>query len=158
MYLSHLITERFPLSNPKKFENPSNTDLTNLVRKWKEILRLLDWDIYVRFADTDEDNFDHAKQLGRCATNTHRKIAHITFQHPDNYSKDIDRGIEDFEQTIIHEMLHIPTSMLRLGREECATDDALYEQFIDQMATLLLRLEKDSVANMKVLRIPLVSD
>ena len=103
--------------------------------KWQAMLRLQDWDITAELQDRKEmDGAD-----GLCGPTAARRHAVIYIAKNAGCPKNIVP--HDPERTLVHELLHVLFSPFELQESESPSGIA-QEQVVDQMATLLLRLER----------------
>jgi hypothetical protein len=125
--------------------------------KWQKILRCQDWDI-----DVSVDRYSKMVE-GGLAGYIHRdythKYAHVHLIDP----VDIDKSTwhedntfpYDMEQVLVHELLHLGTNYFEPDEDGIMNDQV--EQFIDQMAWALVRLDRqgeDPIAEEQVMRGP----
>lgn len=117
--------------------------LRSLCLKWQERLRLLDWDIKVRWARKDEEE----RVWGEVEKDVHAKtatIAMVSPKHPDWGKSDHPR---DIETILVHELLHLHTAPFefKLGSPHHTTE----ENLVNQIARLLVALDRrdESVMN-----------
>lgn len=75
-------------------------ELRSLCSTWQARLRLLDWDVEIRFAGDGEIN-----SFGRCTYLVTKKHAWIVVMTEEQRAKEILD--EPIEQTVVHELLHL---------------------------------------------------
>jgi Zn-dependent peptidase ImmA (M78 family) len=73
------------------------SQLKKLTSSWQKKLRLLDWDIAVRWMSREEENGEFAHANGYCIWSEQHKSAKIV----------ISRNSEDIDHTVVHELLHV---------------------------------------------------
>lgn len=115
---------------PETFEQLAD----RLLKKWQEILRLQDWDIYLKIGRFHEV---HNEALAHCRHSTTKNSAEIMLRAPqDLRPTESWPGDNDVELTIVHELLHIKFAPLsipdRLEVEQ--------EQIVESLARTLVRL------------------
>ena len=117
------------------FEN--DKQLKDAMKFWQKELRLQDWDITVEFVRL----FDMGREAhGHCHYVRPLKEAHIRIIDP----KDVDGTLLipfDAEQTLVHELLHIPICMFD-DSENGSDKDILMEQFVNSMAKTLVKIKR----------------
>jgi len=106
---------------------------TRLLKKWQHILRLDDWDVYLKFGRFHEV---HNESLAHCRYKQSISSAEIMLLVPDDQRPESWPGNNNTELTIIHELLHVKLCMLE-------TADSLtvrLEQVVESLARMLLSL------------------
>lgn len=129
---NELLCDKQPTKKDVTFQT-----LNELVCKWQELLRLQDWDIYIAFVD--KDTLDRG-QVASSTVYMLRKKAYLRFVHPDQFGE-ASLVPEDLEQSVVHELLHIPLNAMEVANE------TLHEQFVDQMANLLVGLHRGTTVS-----------
>lgn len=113
------------------------TDLKRLTQKWQERLKLLDWDITVRWARDDES----IDSYGTCAVNPERKEAELALQHPDKWtSEDKADPTSDFEIFVVHELSHCHFSPFQTKKG--TAEHVAEENIVTLYARWLIALER----------------
>lgn len=82
----------------------TDQDLNQLCEKWKEILRLQDWDTKIAF--TRNYSMWTENSAGEVSFTTKKKVATIHILDPVDYSPNICVE-QDIEKTVVHELLHL---------------------------------------------------
>lgn len=117
----------------------TDEELKSLCALWQKRLRLQDWRIGVRFADSGEMNgaqgdahFQREKKLGII-----RILKSEAFDQTDNYYHAFP-DIFDVERTLIHELLHAPLDGLFETEENTEEyKHVAQEQAIEQITNAL---------------------
>src|SRR4051812_49909101 len=76
-------------------------ELEALLAEWQAVLRLQDWVVKVRLAESDLLN-----GVAHCAATSNRKLATIRISDPEGLPRDGD-GDRDMEADLVHELLHL---------------------------------------------------
>lgn len=112
-------------------------ELRRLTRKWQERLRLLDWDIKVRFATKDEA--EDIWGIAYPANTTKEAVIHIA--NP-RWFKDLgpDCYQADAEVTVVHELLHL--HFAPLNHRTGSFKEMVEENIVSHLAQLLVALDR----------------
>jgi hypothetical protein len=104
--------------------------LLKLTATWKKFLRMLDWDITVRYAQVGEIESDcHGYATG----DYKMRKGYIVINHPTYLSPD-SLLAPDIEITLVHELLHLKfESLMKDGSE---TDEGNIEDLANLLVTL----------------------
>lgn len=114
---------------------PVKPDLSALLTQWQAILRLQDWDITVQYARS----LEMGDSEGKIETTLPRKAALISILDPCDWQ---EPTVQDVEQTLVHELLHIHTAQWPSdGESACLAE----EQGVDAIAGALIRLQRGLV-------------
>jgi hypothetical protein len=117
-------------------------ELKVLCRKWQKLLRLQDWEIDCRFADSIETH----DQTGKCRAFPDRRQAIVRILRPegfdltDEFTQAFDDGV-DPEMSLVHELIHIPLEKL-LNEDPGEHEKVMQEQAIESIARALLDLDR----------------
>lgn len=120
----------------------TDAELRERCAYWQRILRLQDWRVDVRLADSAETD----GQLGNCHVFQDAKLAIIrilraeTRDLTDIYSQAFPES-DDPEFTLIHELLHIPFDSI-LNDEAERHEKIMQEQALDFVAGALFELSR----------------
>ena len=121
-------------------------ELRRLANKWQERLKLMDWDLKIRFSTKDE-----AKETwGLCKPDTNTKQALIHIANP-RWFKEEDKVVHGYlwdpEVTVVHELLHLHFSLL--DHKSGSVKDVIEEQIVSTLAHLLVALDRrdESIVN-----------
>jgi len=128
------------------------TDKKNkLVTEWVHRLGLQEWDITVISDCTMSDikkilGTDEAA-TGACEWCTLLKTAKVAILAEDEYPK-MDDSVQwmakyDYEQTLVHELLHIKFSLLQDNIEDGFIHDWFHQQCIEDMAKALVSAKRE---------------
>jgi len=115
----------------------TDQDLNQLCEKWKEILRLQDWDTKITL--TRKYNMWQENVQGEVSFTTPKKMAVIHVIDPIDYDPSIVVE-QDIEKTVVHELLH-----LHLAEWSDMTEDGTPvsgEQAINALAGALVNLSR----------------
>lgn len=107
-----------------------------LLEIWQRRLRLLDWDIRVDVKRAKD--MSHDDSLGLCFPNPMSMSALIELLDPvdDTDSEPVPYNLE---QTLVHELLHIPLAGTALQDEpDDKYDHIMFERWIDRLAWALV--------------------
>jgi hypothetical protein len=118
--------------------------LRKLSSKWQTRLRLLDWDIYVRWAFKQENE----DVWGICYPSNTTKEAVIIMQNPRLYKElDPDYYQADVEVTLVHEILHL--HFAPFNNPSGSHMEMIEEIIVSHLAQLLVALDRrdESVLN-----------
>jgi len=118
-----------------------------LVDVWKRRLGLDPWEIIVKFCNMEDIE---AGGEANVAVSQSLRRGIIKILWPDEYNRYEtynDDFPQDIEQTIIHELLHIPI-MSFADPEKGSLEDVAVENFVEQTAKLLVSLQREDRAGM----------
>jgi hypothetical protein len=112
------------------------SELELLVKEWQEVLKLQAWDIKVIFCRSSEMNSLEAE--GECYVKDQMMRAIIHVLDPIDYKDDF--WDQDFEETIVHELLHLCFS--KIPYEENSKD---LEPAIELLSKSLVKLKRAAI-------------
>lgn len=112
-------------------------ELRRLTRKWQERMRLMDWDIRVRFARKDEE----AEHWGFVEKHVHEKTATLVLTNPDSPSWKEYENPRDPEEVIVHELGHLHFASFE--HEYPSHQANLEENIVNVYARLLVALDRN---------------
>lgn len=130
------------MSRRSKITTPSETvgeRAERLLRKWQCILRLQDWDVFIRFGRWHEV---HNEAHAHLHHSWERHEAHIVLRDPDDQKEPVWIGDNADEVTIIHELLHLKFAGLGIADERYSEHEAV----VESLARTLLKLEQKEEA------------
>jgi len=114
---------------------------------WQRQLRLDDIDIQLRWLDKEEEEPDVDGQMDGALTNNKCLISIRNPEHRPILQKWQERFGEDYEVTLVHELLHVRDEnwrcvekMWKLQKDD--TLNSLYERDIDAVAEALVRARR----------------
>ena len=117
-----------------------------VLKKWQKILRCQDWAI-----DISIDRYSHmdgGELAGFISRDFSHKYAHIHLMDPTDIDKstyhDDNTFTYDMEQVLVHELLHLQTHYFEPEKDGGILWDQI-EQFIDQTAWALIKLDRQGV-------------
>lgn len=113
-------------------------ELEGLARKWQEILRLRDWEIYV--ALTRARDFEEEGQAGEADIRLPHRIAKIYILDPVDHSPTYWRPL-DLEEVLVHELLHLHLEPLWPKDRDTGCHVA-EEQAVNALARALIALDR----------------
>lgn len=116
-------------------------NLEALVEKWQRILRLRDWRISVRWAESEEME----NNSGSCRVHNDGKMATIKVLAPSAYNPTSDMyklDPPDTEQIVVHEMLHIHFDMLMNHDDPSDHEQTMQEQAIEFISQALVERDR----------------
>jgi hypothetical protein len=108
-------------------------DLEALLAKWKPILRVSDWEIKIKWVKQYAMGNNDAD--GTCCHTAAAKAAVIKILEPEDFDPGSGLWLQDVEDTVVHEMLHL--HFAALPRHE-GTDHIVFEQAIVSLTSALL--------------------
>lgn len=82
--------------------------ILELIGFWRPILDLQNWVIHINFSET--------KILAGCNTDPEYKQGHLSFNLP-KIQREMDRGLLDLEELVVHELTHMPLWLMARGME-----------------------------------------
>ena len=109
--------------------------LAALCREWQDRLGLAHWEIDVKLVR----GVEIGNNCGQVDISTVKEQAFIRLKSPEDYHGYFPY---DMEQTLVHELLHIPMRYI-VDPVDDTLEDALTEAFIERMARLLVRLKHE---------------
>lgn len=115
-------------------------DLNRYLSYWQPRLRLMDWDISIRYVDELER--DGEAMLGTCDYDNDHGYAQIRVLSFEGYNelaeKVDDLVVEPYnpEQTVVHELLHLRFPCIDDGKDPCHL--SMMELGLNRVATLLV--------------------
>ena len=101
--------------------------LLKLCQAWQKTLRIQDWDIAVEMVGHLDDGAS-----ARVEYFTENRTAFIN----------IDRNSNDYERSLVHELLHVQTAHLRDIIKHDSMEDILQEQVVNCLAQVLVDLKR----------------
>jgi hypothetical protein len=112
-------------------------EVTELVKEWQIRLRLLDWDILLRFPA------EKIKMFATSYTNPHYKSAEIVFRHPMHHGNQLDfAAASDTEVTVVHELLHVSHANMPDKADRLLMANPQWEAFIETTAQALVAAKR----------------
>lgn len=113
------------------------TNWEALYEKWIRILRLQDWEIVLK------TNVDPAKMAAKdsagCATFDYvSKRAVIEIADPQKYENGMPDFIMDWEQVLVHELMHLKLALVDDYGDEESVKSAVVHQLVDELAKSLV--------------------
>jgi predicted metal-dependent peptidase len=118
----------------KKQKQVSKKKLLKICQKWQMILGLRDWQIGIRYAKDDKE----IPGAGQCnMTATHRQ-ATILILKPKYILK---REYMDLEDTIVHELIHIPINQFFDGKDANHATYLAWEQTVSALAEAFMEVK-----------------
>ena len=121
-------------------------ELEERVTYWQNILRLRDWKIAVKYADSSDEVDNNA---GQCLAHQHTKTAVIKLIKPEAFnptspfSQAFPENLDE-ETTLVHEMLHIHFDGLFIEDDHEVREER-EEQAIEFVAEALVRLNRGAL-------------
>lgn len=117
---------------------PTESDVKSATMYWQRTLRLMDWDVIVKYASPGE--FVNERVLGECWRNSPRKHAKILLLNPIYYEGDEKYNWMpyDVEATIVHELIHLHAWFLE--GEAGTIELKIEEQMVECLATAFVSL------------------
>lgn len=116
----------------------------SLLNEWTERLGLQDWAI-VLHTDCSPSEMSLQGALGCTSWQEATKTAVIQIVNP-NKVDGLTRPY-NFEQILIHELLHLKTSLLSSGEEPETTSDRVLHQFVDDIARAMIDIKQKGIKN-----------
>lgn len=119
---------------------PEQPKLDEIVKKLSEILRIQDWDIEVHVVS----GFEIAKHVSD-SDSTNQGVS-VRNMHLNKACIYLNRdNCEDWYETLIHELLHVQTTLFIYTAESYIKEkssflDTIYESFIDRQAMIISKL------------------
>lgn len=110
--------------------------LEAMTTKWKNILRLSDWEIAAELKRAKDMSIEDV--MGTCTHTLTKKIAHIEILNPRDYSPDVLD--HDAERTVVHELLHCHFAPFEAKNK--TPEDIAQEQAIHAISTALVELDR----------------
>lgn len=112
-------------------------EVEKLLEEWQERLGLQDWNIILRYNCKKED-MELEDVNGESSWTTSRKVGVIRILNLKLCEDDIEEF--DFEEILVHELLHLKFSLLEYGKDNYANKVALEvrHQLIDDLARALV--------------------
>ncbi|BEU88684.1 hypothetical protein TAMA11512_21480 [Selenomonas sp. TAMA-11512] len=114
----------------------NDSHINELCKKWKEILKLNEWDIRVDLGRPDE--LSEQDREGECFIELAKGEAHICLLDPKipyNFTFPYD-----IEKVLVHELLHLSFAFFEPKDDPLRHD--LWERLIEQSAKTLVRLQR----------------
>jgi hypothetical protein len=112
-----------------------------LVAKWQKILYLQPWNIVVDTASRDDMETDGQAEV---SLNNYCRNALVRILSPKEFRKSMNGWDQyfkrDIERSVVHELLHIKMDEF-VGQVD-GKDEMLYERFVDNMAKILVGMER----------------
>jgi hypothetical protein len=105
--------------------------------RWQGKLRLLDWDVKIRFARHWEMS---ANRNGEVSWTVNSKTACISILDPRDYSTE-SKWPQDIEQVVVHELVHL--HMAPFDDENGKKRNMLVEQAVDLLACALVNCDRE---------------
>lgn len=126
------------MAETAKTTSPTSDELTALCASWQKLLRLQDWDVYLRCVHRGD--LDHADVYGKIDWLLHHKVATISLvidasmaEHDPHYNP---------ERTLVHELLHL--FFIVFETESGSQQDTALEQALTTLARAFVTLRGDS--------------
>ena len=114
-----------------------------LYEKWIRILRLQDWEVVLK-TNVPPDKMALKDSAG-CATFDHvSKRAVIEIADPQRYENGMPDFIIDWEQVLVHEMMHLKLALLDDYADEESVQSAVVHQLVDELAKSLVAAYRES--------------
>ena len=114
---------------------------TALFHKWVKILRLFDWDIRFHWRVHPMEMAE--KDSAGCSSyNWVCKQAVIEIADPDKYKMDMQGFAFDYEQILVHELLHLKFSLIDDPDDKMT--GAVVHQLVDDMAKSLVAASRQN--------------
>ena len=114
------------------------SDLKRLTAIWQERLKLLDWDVAVRWATKDE--VKTGEDWAWAEFHAHEKRGEIVLTHPDLWTDDVDRKSRDLEVYVVHELSHLHFSPF--NTEEGSAEETIEENIVNLYSRLLIAIDR----------------
>ena len=118
---------------------PDEKTLAALCRKWQDYLRLAHWDIAVNFASSHDMPVSNSQAANQISLASEKAL--ISILRPSDFPESIFK--QDFEVSIVHELLHIPLMYFAHPRNP-SIEYFLMEAFIEGTAKLLVHLSREA--------------
>ena len=112
-----------------------------LLLEWKQRLELMDWIITLQ-TDMHPDNMILSGACGCTSWEESIKAAQIQIADPAKLPDQLRQF--DFEETLVHELLHIKTSLLSTDDEKSLQDRILH-QLIDDLSRALVAAKRGTL-------------
>ena len=111
----------------------------SLLTEWTECLGLQDWAIVLQ-TDCSPSEMSLQGALGCTSWQEATKTAVIQIVNP-NKVDGLTRPY-NFEEILIHELLHLKTSLLSSGEEPETTSDRVLHQLVDDLARAMIDIKQ----------------
>ena len=120
---------------------PSQRKLNTLRREWQKRLKLQDWKIIVGWAEEKflQDITATETPVGACEYFPEAKEAKVWLLRPEDWAEEENKRERDFENTIVHEMLHCHFAHFA---DDGKVSVLIKEQLIEALTEALLELKR----------------
>ena len=116
----------------------------SLLNEWTKRLGLQDWAIVLQ-TDCSPSEMSLPSALGCTSWQEATKTAVIQIVNP-NKVDGLTRPY-NFEEILIHELLHLKTSLLSSGEEPETTSDRVLHQLVDDIARAMIDIKQKGIKN-----------
>lgn len=117
-----------------------------LFDKWVRILRLFDWDIRFHWK-VHPAEMAIADSAGCTSLNWVCKQAVIEIADPEKYEMDMPGFGFDYEQILVHELMHLKLSLIDRNNQDDDMLGAVVHQLVDELAKSLVAASRENAVS-----------